>query len=192
MRQGQSTFSLLQQRFMAELSRDKKKAAMLAVLAVVAGVTIGRVLLDRPGPASASAGLTAPVTAADQTQTGANVWQQELLTWSKEQPTAQPAISQAGQRDLFHPDPSVFPQVDSGNQHVGPADSEASQRRAIIAQSKALSLQSTVVSANPTAIINGKVLRVGEVIDGFEVIAITWRTCEIRKDSVTVRLDLTE
>jgi len=67
------------------------------------------------------------------------------------------------------------------------------QDRAVRAQAQALSLQSTIVGDVdvPTAIINGEVLRVGDLINGFRVVDIAARTCTVEKANLRITLEMT-
>ena len=66
------------------------------------------------------------------------------------------------------------------------------EEQIIRAQARSLTLQSTMLSENPVAIINGQVLRVGEWINGFEVTEITAHACKVSKTDVTVLLKMVQ
>ena len=95
-------------------------------------------------------------------------------------------------RDLFVPDVTAFPLapvkpktpvstgVDKTNQK--------STKEIVEELAGTLVLQSTIISADPTAIINGELLNRNETIQGFTVVTITAGACEVTKDGVTVRL----
>jgi hypothetical protein len=51
-------------------------------------------------------------------------------------------------------------------------------------------LQSTFIGSTPTAVVNGRVLRVGESINGFKVVEITARACVVEQGEVKVRLEM--
>ncbi len=74
----------------------------------------------------------------------------------------------------------------------GPTEEEklAARKKIVLAQAQALTLQSTIVTANPTAMINDSVLRKGDWINGFQVVEITPRTCSLVKDEITVILGM--
>ena len=62
--------------------------------------------------------------------------------------------------------------------------------RAVRAEAKTLSLQSTMIGPDPSAMIGGRILRVGEWIKGFRIIAIHERSCVVEKKSVKVPLEM--
>ena len=74
---------------------------------------------------------------------------------------------------------------------VSPQPDGRAKRREIFAQAQALSLQSTIISDVPMAIINGCVVRLGErTASGFEVIEISACACTVMKDGVKVTLEI--
>ena len=62
--------------------------------------------------------------------------------------------------------------------------------RAVRAQADGLSLQSTMIGSSPSAVINGHVLRVGDYIEGFRVIGIHPRSCDVKKKGIEVSLGM--
>ncbi|HAU37238.1 MAG TPA: hypothetical protein DCX07_05925, partial [Phycisphaerales bacterium] len=72
------------------------------------------------------------------------------------------------------------------------AEQQAAQReqevQAIHAQARALNLQSTMLGAVPTALLNDRVLRVGEWVNGFRVAEIGASWCVVEKSGVQIRL----
>ena len=97
-------------------------------------------------------------------------------------------------RDMFTPDPVYFPpkQKPRPVAVATPVDEEAArreaERKAVQAQARALTLQSTMVGS--AAIINGQVLRVGDWINGFQVVEIAVRSCTVEKSSMRVTLEM--
>ena len=101
-------------------------------------------------------------------------------------------------RDLFAADMDAFEPLSAGwkSNSLAPATANTAkggsdiQKRLLRAQAQSLDLQSTMVSENPVAIINGRMLRIGEWINGFELIVITPRGCSVRKNGTTIMLDM--
>ena len=56
----------------------------------------------------------------------------------------------------------------------------------------ALRLETTVMGTNPTAMINGRVLRVGDSINGFTVTAIAPQACKVCRDGAEFVLAMTK
>jgi len=186
------------QRLLADLKADKRKAALLAVLAVVAAVVIARMTLRGGAPSPARAALataTPPAVAAPRASAAPT---------DQAPPRAAPARSPASPeahrfaRDIFLPNPDFFPPAEpaqspklvGATQPASPESEEESLRKSVQAQARSLMVQSTMISAQPTAIINGRVLRVGEWITGFEVVSISARGCVVRRSGVSVALEM--
>lgn len=192
------------QKLAVELRRDTRKTVALGLLLVVAGVAAGRLLVKELTPSDARADFAAgdPVTEAPGTAASPSAAAPGLIGQS-EPPARRSAIwyprhlNREIARDIFLPNPDFFPPEEpppapeakgtSGADARKQADAEA---KAVAAQARALTLQSTVVSATPTAIINGRVLRAGEWINGFQVTRITSHTCTLEKKGITVVLEM--
>jgi hypothetical protein len=97
-------------------------------------------------------------------------------------------------RDIFAANPKYFPPVVKPDvaSHAAPSgmDDINAERAAIQAKALELALQSTVVSANPTAIIEGQVLHVGDWVNGFRVVEIGSRQCTLEKSGVKVTIEM--
>jgi hypothetical protein len=103
-------------------------------------------------------------------------------------------------RDLFEPNVVYFPIVQTvlgepvpkqGPTTTQPAEAaRAAHEKFITDQAKDLKLQTTILSASPTAIIDGRVLRVEDWIRGFQVVEITSQHCVVMKEDVKVTLRL--
>ena len=181
-------------RLFAELRRDRKKATMLILLLVVAGALGGRMVFKHVAEAEADTlkadgGQDAPQTGADGPVTpgpgpsgaGGPAW------------TSNASIT----RDIFKLNVGVFPVVDGGEMATltkdpapGGTDHQRAQMRRVQAEARALTLQSTIIGATPTAIINGRVIREGKTINGFRVVAVTARGCVIEKQGVKIALQM--
>jgi hypothetical protein len=185
-----------------ELRRDKKRAAVLAALFVIAAVLAVRLVLKQSTPLrtrAAAKAVVAPIRAEASSGALARLGSGGgSADWLTELRTEQPEIT----RDIFAPNPAYFPpEVRSTQAQVELAPGEATtqpaqppkpdpreQELAILAQARALQLQSTSISQTPTAIINGLVLRKGDWINDFEVVEIAARTCVVAKKGVKVTL----
>jgi hypothetical protein len=120
-------------------------------------------------------------------------------------------------RDLFKPNPELYPPrtgsgavgTDLRGQQQGPRGwlgqlGEWLNRKrrsqhdrqawvaAIRAQARALSLQSTMLGATPTALINGEMLREGDWISGFRLESIASGRCVISREGVKVVLRMSK
>ncbi len=187
-----------------DLRRDKKKAVILAVLAVVAVGVGGRLLLQKESPAgaggaTATAGRSgqpdqtpAPPSTASKT---AQAVRDEYIHEMERQVT----------RDIFSLDLDLYtlielpkPKHAVKSTTAKPVKPARTREEIVRAQAKLLSLQMTIVSDTPTAIINGQVLAVGDMVKvntgddtrplRFRVIEITSHACVVAKDGLEVEL----
>ncbi len=190
-----------QQRLKEELSRNKKQTVALAALLAV-GLFVGvRMLKKKPSSASA-----APSTATALTGRGGQGASTGglMLPGSQDLPVDSErdayikSISHDITRDLFEFQADLYPpirppeaELDSPSETAdgppGPAIEEL-----VRARSAQLALQSTINSDTPIAVINGQVLALGDVIDGFRVVEIGVGLCVVEQAGVQVRLEMDE
>lgn len=176
-----------------ELKRDKKKAVVLAVLFCVAAVVIGKLFISDSQPAPADAApAAAPSPAAPVERVAAT-----------DEPTADESEKSASRdkylkeldtnikRDVFKPTPGLFPSQ-RAKQAAAVAGKIDDDNRIIFEQSKNLSLQSTVFGATPTAIVNNKVLKKGDMINGFLVVEINPSSVLMEKNGSKVLIWMKE
>ena len=188
-----------------ELRRDRRKAALLAVLAVVGVVVAARFLMNRPSPASADAAVAKvmdsrqAIARSDAATTALSPQDSRLDQYVKQ-------IDRKATRDLFGFREDSFPLVEPlvvipVAAPTQPAATQASQpdaaeveRRQIQALARSLTLQSVISGSSPTAIINDRtkdhVLRVGDTVRGFEVVRIADDCCVVQKNGVQETLRL--
>jgi len=195
-------------RLRVELVADKKKAAILGTLALLALVMGGRLLLKSSGPSDAGAAVgipspgssspsgtpSRPVGAAlDMSVPGAPGEEDKRLTsWRSQR-------SEDGNtlRDLFVTDLKSYVRIEPELVKKEPTTKPdqamidmVEVARAVRAQAEGLVLQSTMIGSNSSAVINGRVLRVGEYIEGFQVVAIHPRSCDVKKRGIEVSLGM--
>jgi len=189
-------------RLKAALRREPKKAVALGVLVSVLIAISGWELMRRSGPARATAAVVGPT--ADLAD--GNAWPAGTPGAGTARRDADNTAATAASgdrkltidRDLFTPDPTYFSTPRKGKPAaVKRADDSVAireaQERAVRAQARALTLQSTIVGGAdvPTAIINGEVLRVGDAINGFRLVEIASRTCTVEKTNLRITLEMT-
>ena len=190
------------QRLLCELRRDKKRAVVLALLLVVALIVVGRQLLKSAPPSKVRAAAAAPAVAdgpAAQYVEPVGPVEPGRPAPDVSTPGPEEQTDWATHRDIFVPELDLFPPrqepTDAGKATVTSAPSAAhmaAKTQAIKAQAEALVLQSTVLCERPMAIINGKVLSIGDWISGFEVVSIRARACDVKKDDVEITLEMKE
>jgi hypothetical protein len=100
-------------------------------------------------------------------------------------------------RDLFHTTLELYPRQKSEvAKAVAPTvaapveDPQEAGRRLVLAEARALVLESTMVGQSSVATINGKMFRVGDWFGGFELVKITAHSCIVRKTDITVILEI--
>jgi len=181
-------------RLLEELKRDKKRTVLLAILVLVAIIVVGRQVVKAFGPVRAEAAGTTAV--AGRPAAPAAVKRAAPADPASPAP-AGPVARRTVSRDIFTPGLELFPpdQTQAGKASVTTApavDEQAIKVKQITSQAQALALQSTVVCDVPTAIINGKVLKVGQELAGFEIVGIEARSCEVQKEGVRITLSMKE
>jgi hypothetical protein len=205
MSKPQSTSPKLRDRLLAEVRRDPKKASILGVLALVFLIVGVREVACRIG--SPSSGSAATARASD----GAGTTSLRRTASAVQAPglpkglgpradSSAPVQKATVDRDIFTPNVAYFPVEDkskpatvvSAAQAVDPTAEAEAAKLQVQAQAKALSLQSTVVGAVPTAIINGRVLRVGDWVSDFQIVRINSRSCQLEKSGIRVMLEMAD
>ena len=192
----QATEATWQARMVEELTRDKKKTTILAVLLLV-GVVFGLRTMKKSVPAQASAISTADMT--DMPFLMEEPGQPASLRgrgYPAETEVYVPEEHVIITRDLFTFDPTGFEviekpvpiQEDPAVPVVAAGQDQVAAMMAIRQAAAELQLQSTMASDNPVAIIDGQVLTIGETIDGFTVTSISAESCVVTKQGVNVSL----
>jgi len=190
----------------SELKHDKKKTIILSVLVVFAGIVGGRMLITQSSPSKAKASQD---TALESSEDDALNTRATVIARAKadarsktnaERKRYLTKIRHDFYRDIFKPNANYFPpatgdvkpvkSADVVNEHAEKERLRRIEIQVIRAQAQALALQSTILSSQPTAMINDRVLRVGDWINGFKVIEIHSRSCVVEKRNVKIRLGM--
>ena len=188
------------------LKRDKKKTVVLAVLVVVALIVGGQLLLQKESPAGAdgATATVAPIGRPDQAPVPplapsetAQAARDEYIQQMERHVTRDIFSLDLGQYTLIEL-PKPKKPVKTSTTSTRPAKPARTREEIVRSQAKLLCLQMTIVSDTPTAIINGQVLAVGDVVkvnaEGdtkplrFRVIKITSHACVVAKDGLEVEL----
>jgi len=196
--------------FIVLLTSDKKKASVLAILLVVAVGLMGKLMLTSK-PTSASAAGGQPSSAGSSDLSG------EVTADAGSEFEILPLVMlpQTGPltRDLFAPGPEFRrqplqtdqpedsgPKSASGSDDKTPVSPELRRlelERAVREEASRLHLSSTMVGSNPIAVIqqDGKdgertILRIGESIDGFELLEVSARNAVLNKNGIRVELNI--
>jgi hypothetical protein len=179
------------QKLVAELSRDKKKTCILATLMLL-GVVVSMRLVFKTNPAAAQAKTHATAGAPAKTPKTASKLPVVVGVGSDARIEERIRLNDRRiDRDIFVPDVMAFPPAPKPKAPVATGTDKTgvkSKEEIVKELAEKLTLQSTIISATPTAIINGEFLNVQGTIDGFTVTEITSGSCDVVKDGVTVRL----
>lgn len=184
------------QKLTAELKRDKKKTVVLATLSLVALIFVGRLLAKRAAPSMAqAAGNRAQVRRTTGEPTQSSVSDRTVGSTPK---APRGPVERSFVRDIFVPNMDFYPPVQAApganaatvEQTIDPDEILKAKENAIRAQAGALDLQSVMVAPSRSVMIDGRVLRIGEWISDFRVMAITSRSCQLQKNGVKVVLEI--
>lgn len=190
-------------RLLNEMRRDPKKASILGVLALVLLIIGGREVAKVVGLPKTGSAATAGVSG----QPGGTSLRKPVAIsradggmqdgMGRPDTPVEDMPSLPVDRDIFTPKEVYFPieRTEKPNQAVSatvvdPNVRKEAVRREVQAQAQSLSLQSTVVGSVSTAIVNGRVLHVGDWINDFQVVEITSRYCQLEKSGIRVMLEM--
>ena len=200
-------------RLKVELRQDKKKTTMLVILLLVAGIVGGRFVVSHSPPNDASAagsGVAAksPLPDPDVHRDGDTHAGWVGKSNSQTQQVDFASMDRTINRDLFWPDTKYFPSADRVDTHPAAGQPDQAKQRlqakqqeqrkrlehvkSIRTQAEVLCLTSTMLGRLPTALINGQVLRAGDLINGFRLKSITSDCCVVTREGVDVELQMRE
>jgi hypothetical protein len=198
-------------RFKTALRQDKKRTTMLVVLLMIAGIVIGRLVVSYDPPARASGADKTASNADSQSSGGDTGTAPTPKSARKHRRIDTASIDRNITRDLFWPDTRCFPpsEQDGANNeaahqaklNIAQELAEAEQRKrlkqnehikSIHTKAKALCLTTTMLGQSPTALINGQVLRTGDLINGFRLKSISSDCCIVVMEGVEVKLQMVE
>lgn len=199
----------------AHLAADKRKTIALGVLSLVMVFVWGRLFLKSSGPAVTPVASLAPelVAAVSSPEIGHGVDESSATVARGPSPgRATPVIDirkadRTLSRDFFNPDWNQFalaggselaadskhPAAPGAWERVASSVRRERERRkreseVIRKQAAALTLQSTIIGRPSSAMISGRLVHVGDVVDGFDIDAIEARAVVVRKDGVRVTI----
>jgi hypothetical protein len=182
----------LKDQLLVELKREKKKAAVMIVLLAVAIVLFAQLLLKKPNPAQATAAPAARVETLRATSAEPSTPSSEDVSADTSRDDYLRQIDTTIRRDIFAPPESYFPPGQSGKRSYRPITGGRSdaEKESVWNEAKALTLESTVLSATPRAMIDGQLVRVGDWIKGFRVEDIRSRSVTLGKEGISVSIEM--
>ena len=173
-----------------QLTKDKRKLGLVVLLLVVGLLLWGRLILTKDVPRTA---LADPADVGAEAETAAETTPVAAVV----RPVVHLALADRVERDLFQLNPQLFPPIeDQTDGAVDGLDEEANTsadsriQRVRTEAAEVLSLQSTLQGAEPLALINGELMKVGDQVQGFTVTKIGSRRVTLRKDEVNVHLEM--
>ncbi|MHC4995709.1 MAG: hypothetical protein ACYTGQ_11715 [Planctomycetota bacterium] len=177
-----------------QMRADKVKWASLTLCMALGMLLWGRLLLKD---------VPRVVTATDPTKLSADPLGLGAITTDsrgsiREGAEVEIASPPLIQRDLFRVNPRFYDAIDAGPEKLSKQAKSApvsvddgnglSQR--VTREAEALTLQSTLLGASPRALVNGRLLGIGQSLDGFELTEVKARQATFKKDGVWVVLDM--
>lgn len=181
-------------RMWRQATADKKKFGILVTVMAVGLLLWGRLILLEDVPKIATANdPNAPAQALQTTDGQA----QQHMDGSLALPTL-PSVEVTLSEDLplnlfafrhnrYKPLP-IEDSVNNGVQSTGNADDD--RKRELVEMARSLRLQSVIQGKSPAIVINGEVLRVGDSIEGFEVVSFNEQSAKLTRDGLTFLMQM--
>lgn len=178
-----------------QATADKKKFGILVTMLAVGLLLWGRLILLQEVPKIA----TADPDADQAQQTAGDSPRAEGGTAGLSMPPlpeVRVSLSEDLPLNLFafrHNRYKALPSEDSlqgGVQLAQSVDDEEARRRELVELARGLRLQSVIQGKSPAIVINGEVLRVGDSINGFELVSFNQRSAKVTRDGLTFLLNM--
>lgn len=182
------------QRFWRQATADKKKFGLLVTVMAVGLLLWGRLILLEKVPRVATAD---PGTKPAKTADAKPVAPEENVPTLQPLPEVRASLNDELTLNLFafrHDRYKLRPTENTGGIGVQPgagADDEQQRRRMLVDMARDLRLQSVIQGVSPLIVINGKVLRVGDSIEGFEIASFNDRSAKVTRDGLTFTIPMT-
>jgi len=183
-------------RLWRQATADKKKFGLMVTCLAVGLLLWGRLLLIEKVPRIATADPSAEQAQASEAERQADTAEAGRPRLLEPLPEVRVTMSERLALDLFafrHNRYRPLPAEDIGAQAVQPGQGtvdEQVRRRELEEMVKDLRLQSVIQGDVPIVVINGKVLRQGDSIDGFELVAFGTRSARVTREGQTFNLTL--
>lgn len=177
-----------------QVTADKKKFGILVTMMAVGLLLWGRLILLEDVPKIATADPNATAQTDGTTPDG------QVLQVTPTGPVLPPlqevsvTLSEDLPLNLFafrHNRYKPLPDEESGSnsaQLTGSTDDE--RKRELVELARSLRLQSVIQGDSPAIVINGEVLRVGDSIEGFELVSFNKRTAKLTREGLTFLLTM--
>lgn len=177
-----------------QVTADKKKFGILVTVAAVGLLLWGRLILLEDVPKIATADPNAAAQSDGTTPNGPALQgapagpvlpslEEVSVTLSEDLPLNLFAF----RHNRYKPLPSED-SGDGGSQLTGSTDDE--RKRELVELARSLRLQSVIQGESPAIVINGEVLRVGDSIEGFELVSFNENTAKLTREGLTFLLSM--
>ncbi len=172
--------------YIAELRGSPFKTTLIVAMLAIGMLLWGRLMLKQV-PRTASAGIA------------------DMFSDASDAGAAKPAKAETRKislvlpapaaRDLFKLDPSQYKRTLSLSDlpiepKLAPGISDYQRQVAVVSAARALRLQSIVEGEDPMVLLDGELLRTGQVWKGFTVLTVEARAVVLEMEGVRVRLGL--
>lgn len=174
-----------------QATADKKKFGILVTMLAVGLLLWGRLILLEDVPKIATADPNAQVTGTSDPASSQASSPAAVLP---PLPEVRVDLSEDLPLNLFafrHNRYKPLPAEDSrgrASQLTGSTDDE--RKRELVELARSLRLQSVIQGKSPAIVINGEVLRVGDSIEGFELVSFNERSAKLTREGLTFLLKM--
>ncbi|MFK7790812.1 MAG: hypothetical protein AB8C95_15130 [Phycisphaeraceae bacterium] len=181
-------------RMWRQATADKKKFGILVTMMAIGLLLWGRLMLLEDVPKIATADDPNAQQQGADTPDGEGVQTSDVLPTLPPLPSVEVAMSEDLTLDLFsfrHNRYKPVPSEDSlgtGVQSTGNADDD--RKRELVESARSLRLQSVIQGNSPAIVINGEVLRVGDEIEGFEIVSFNANSVRLTREGLTFLLKM--
>ena len=181
-------------RMWRQATADKKKFGILVTMVAVGLLLWGRLILLEDVPKIATADDPNNPAQAGQTPDGQAAEPDVSVPVLPPLTSVEVALSEDLTLNLFafrHNRYKPLPSEESesnGSQLPGLTDDE--RKRELVELARSLRLQSVIQGNSPATVINGEVLRVGDSIDGFELVSFNDRSAILTREGLKFKIKM--
>jgi len=181
-------------RMWRQVTADKKKFGILVTMLAVGLLLWGRLILLQDVPKIATADPDAPAQTSGQTPDSGGESAEPEVSVLPPLPRVEVDLSEGLTLDLFafrHNRYKPLPVEDSGDDRLQSGElTDDERKRELVELARSLRLQSVIQGASPAIVINGEVLRVGDSIEGFELVSFNDSSAKLTRDGLTFLLKM--
>lgn len=181
-------------RMWRQATADKKKFGLLVTMLAVGLLLWGRLILLQDVPKIATADPNASGQADGANPDGAPLTAPEAVPTLPPLAEVRTTLSEDLTIDLFsfrHNHYKPLPSENLGQSAVqSPGVMDDERKQELVEMARSLRLQSVIHGKAPAIMINGEVLRVGDSVEGFELISFNERSAKLTREGLTFLLKM--